>query len=49
MALDGLYGSDPGANQRYTAAIEAVGRKDVLRVANRIVTLDAYTEALVAP
>jgi zinc protease len=49
MALDALYGSGPDANQRYTAAIEAVGREDILRVAQRIVTLDAYTEALVEP
>ena len=49
MALDGLYGLGPGANQKYTAAIEAVNRDDILRVAKRIVTLDAYTEALVEP
>ena len=35
MALDALYGSGPDANQRYTAAIEAVGREDILRVAKQ--------------
>ena len=49
MALDALYGLGPDANQRYTAAIESVTQDDVLRVAQRIVTLDAYTEALVEP
>jgi predicted Zn-dependent peptidase len=49
MALDGLYGLGPGANQEFSAAVEAVGQEDVLRVARRVITLDAYTEALVEP
>ncbi len=49
MALDALYGLGPGADQQYTAAIDAVTQDDIVRVAQRIVTLDAYTEALVEP
>ncbi|MCP5039870.1 MAG: insulinase family protein, partial [bacterium] len=49
MALDGLYGLGPGTNQHYAKKVDRVTRKDVVRVAQRVVTLDAYTEALVAP
>ena len=49
MALDGLYGLGPGADQHYAEKIAAVTRQDIARVARRVVTLDAYTEALVAP
>ena len=49
MALDALYGLGPGANQKYAAAIDAVTQDDVVRVAKRVITLDAYTEALIEP
>ncbi len=49
MALDGLYGLGPDAHLRYPDEIAAVTREDVLRVARRILRLDAYTLALVRP
>ena len=49
LALDGLYGLGPENNQQYTARVDAVTQADVMRVARRIVTLDAYTEAVVEP
>ncbi|MFT5441284.1 MAG: zinc protease [Myxococcota bacterium] len=49
MALDALYGLGPNANQGYTAKVDAVTQRDVVRVARRVVTLDAYTEALIEP
>jgi len=49
MALDALYGLGPGANQKYAASIDAVTQDDVVRVARRVIVLDAYTEALVEP
>jgi zinc protease len=49
MALDGLYGLGPGANQEYAASIDTVTQDDVVRVAQRVIVLDAYTEALVEP
>ncbi len=49
MSLDGLYGLGPATNHHYAKKVARVTRKDVVRVAQRIVTLDAYTEALVAP
>jgi zinc protease len=45
--LNALYGLGPAASRAYPERIRAVGGKDVLRVAQRIVTLDAYTEAVV--
>ena len=47
IALDALYGLGPGASRRYTAAIEAVRKEDVLRVARNVIDLSRYTEALV--
>jgi predicted Zn-dependent peptidase len=47
--LDGLYGLGPGANQEYAASIDTVTQDDVVRVAQRVIVLDAYTEALVEP
>jgi zinc protease len=49
MALDGLYGLGPDAHLDCARRIAAVTREDVLRVARRIVRLDAYTQALVTP
>ncbi len=49
MALDALYGLGADESWRYIEAVEAVQKEDVLRVARRIIQLDAYTEALVAP
>ena len=45
--LNALYGLGPAASRAYPEQIRAVSRKDVLRVAQRIVTLDAYVEAVV--
>jgi zinc protease len=49
IALDALYDLGPDASARYTAEIEAVTQQDVLRVAQRVIQLDAYTLALVRP
>ncbi len=49
MALDALYGLGAGADQKYAAEVEAVSQDDILRVAQRVLALDAYTEALVEP
>jgi zinc protease len=46
-SLHALYGLGAGASSAYTDRIRAVSGKDVLRVAQRIVDLDAYTEAVV--
>jgi len=49
VALDALYGLGPDAERRYAADIAAVSTDDVLRVARRILRLDAYTLSLVHP
>jgi zinc protease len=49
ISLDALYGLGPAASRGYADAIAAVGKEDVLRVARRIVDLDAYTLAVVRP
>jgi len=49
IAHDSLYGLGPEAHCDYPARIAAVEPADVLRVAQRIVQLDAYTEALIRP
>jgi zinc protease len=46
-SLDALYGLGPEANLGYAAEIESVSKEDLLRVARRILKLDAYTIALV--
>jgi zinc protease len=46
-SLNALYGLGRDAGDRYPGQIAAVGPEDVLRVARRIVKLDAYTEAVV--
>jgi len=49
ISLDALYGLGPASNSGFTAAIAAVEKEEVIRVAKRIIRLDAYTEALVEP
>jgi zinc protease len=49
IALNDRYGLGPEPHVTYPERIAAVGAKDVLRVARRIVRLDAYTEAVVKP
>jgi len=49
IALDSLYGQGPAAHHRYVERISAVTPADVLRVARRIIRLDAYTEAVISP
>jgi zinc protease len=49
VALDALYGLGPAASRRYAERIGAVGKDDVLRVARRVIRLDAYTEACIRP
>jgi predicted Zn-dependent peptidase len=49
IAHDSLYGYGPDAHRRYPARIAAVTPAEVLRVAQRIVRMDAYTEAIIRP
>ena len=49
IALDSLYGLGPREHLLYPERVEAVTREDVLRVAQRVLRLDAYTLSLVAP
>jgi zinc protease len=49
VTLDALYGLGPAASRRYAERIAAVGKDDVLRVARRVIRLDAYTEACIRP
>jgi zinc protease len=49
MALDHLCGLGPTDHLAYPERVGAVSRDDVLRVARRVLQLDAYTEALVGP
>jgi zinc protease len=46
-SLNALYGLGADASRGYPERIRAVTGKDVLRVAQRIIDLDAYTEAIV--
>jgi zinc protease len=46
-SLNALYGLGADASNSYPERIGAIGGKDVLRVAQRIVRLDAYCEAVV--
>ena len=47
LALDGLYDLGPEAHLDYAQRVERVTKDDVLRVAQRVLRLDAYTLALV--
>jgi len=49
IALDALYGLGPDAAEHYAERIAAVSADHVLRVAQRVLRLDAYTLALVRP
>jgi zinc protease len=49
LALDGLYGLGADADRHYAEQVAAVGPEDVLRVARRVIQLDAYTLALIKP
>jgi zinc protease len=49
VSLDALYGLGPDAADRYPEAILAVTPEDVLRVARRVIRLDAYTLAAITP
>jgi zinc protease len=49
IALDALYGLGADAYARYAERVLSVGKEDVLRVARRVLDLDAYTLAMVHP
>jgi zinc protease len=49
VALDALYGLGPAASHAFPERIAAVSREEVLRVARRVLDLDAYTLASVRP
>jgi zinc protease len=49
VALDARYGLGPDADRDYPDRIQRITREDVLRVARRIIDLDAYTLAAVRP
>jgi zinc protease len=48
-ALDVLYGLGPDSADRYAEAILRVTPEDLLRVARRVIRLDAYTLAAITP
>ena len=47
ISLDALYGLGPEAYRSYAGVIETITKEDVLRVAQRVLRLDAYTIATV--
>ena len=49
VGLDALYGLGADAHLRYAERVAALGKDDVLRVARRIIDLDAYTLAVIRP
>ncbi|MFP6640318.1 MAG: pitrilysin family protein, partial [Myxococcota bacterium] len=49
IALNGLYGLGPDADREYSSRVAALSRDDVLRIARRVIRLDAYTLALIRP
>ena len=49
LSLDGLYGLGADADRHYAEHVSAVTPDDVLRVARRVVDLDAYSLALIKP
>ncbi|MFQ5417544.1 MAG: M16 family metallopeptidase, partial [Myxococcota bacterium] len=48
-ALDALYGLGAGAMHAYSERVAAVSAEETLRVARRVIDLDAYTAALIRP
>jgi len=49
MASDARYGLGPDAQRRYAGLVDAVDADTVLRVARRVIDLDAYTIATIRP
>ncbi len=49
ISLNALYGLGPDADYAFPEQIAAIGKEEVLRVARRIINLDAYTLAVVRP
>jgi zinc protease len=49
VALDARYGLGPDADRGYPDRIQRITREDVLRVARRIIDLEAYTLAAIRP
>jgi len=49
VALDARYGLGPDADREYPDRIRQVTREDLLRVAGRVIDLEAYTLAAVRP
>ncbi len=49
IALNSLYGLGAEADQKFPEQVMAIGADDVLRVAQRIIRMDAYTLALIHP
>ncbi len=49
VSLDALYGLGPDAYRTYPDHVESVTSEEVLRVARRVIDLNAYTQAQVRP
>jgi zinc protease len=49
LSLDGLYGLGADADRHYAEQIAALTPDDLLRVARRVIDLDAYVEAVIHP
>ena len=49
LALDARFGLGPDASRDYAERVHAITRDDVLRIARRVIKLDAYTLASVRP
>jgi len=49
ISLNALYGLGPDADRAFPEQVGAVDKEEVLRVARRIIDLDAYTLAVVRP
>jgi predicted Zn-dependent peptidase len=49
VALDARYGLGPDADRGYQDRIRRITPEDVLRVARRIIDLEAYTLAAIRP
>jgi zinc protease len=49
LSLDGLYGLGADADRHYAESVNAITAEDVLRVARRVIDLDAYTMAVIKP
>jgi predicted Zn-dependent peptidase len=49
ISLHALYGLGPDGDRDFPQRVAAVSRDDVLRVAQRIIDLNAYTISIVRP